>query len=70
MSGHKLRIEGAGPVGSHYRVWLDDVELRGLNSLRLEMGVSEPNWAVLRLLIDEVIAEPPIGPYTEPRVRA
>jgi len=63
--GHKLSIMGEGLVGSHYRVWLDDHELTGLNSLKLEMGVSEANWVTLKLLVGELHAVPPIGPYSE-----
>jgi len=69
MPGHKLRVEGAGPVCKQYCVWLDGHELQGLNSLKLEWVAGEANYATLRLLVDEVVVVPPLGPYSEPEMR-
>lgn len=64
MAGHKLHIEGSGPVCKDYRIWIDDFELTGCNSLKLDMVVGEAIWATFRILVNEVEAKPPIGPYS------
>jgi len=70
---HKIRIEGNGLVGTHYRVYLDDKEISGFTKeINIQIGVGKANKVKLELigeieLPDDLIAivvatQPPPNP--------
>lgn len=50
----KLRITSTGPMGLHTHVFLDDVEVKGLEAVSLRMATHDVNICQLTICVDRV----------------
>lgn len=50
----RLRVNGTGPSGEGYRVWLDDIEQEKITDLALTMGVGRFTRVTITYYVEAV----------------
>lgn len=53
-SRHAFRVHATGPTGRTGRVWMDDIELKGVTEVKLEMGVSSATYITITFIAESI----------------